>query len=487
MAKEQKQAYLESRTEEVAELNRQLCDKISDLELLMEKAVHLTASEIFEPLKISEAYPPFLPRPEIATPKYPPERADFLSRVKPPTLIERIFRLSQRYEADCRTAEELFEAALQEHKMAEAEREATLAAKAQEHEQARQSYLAHALQRNQEVAEFEAAYREGAPTAVVAYSSIVLEKTEYPDDFPRSFRLAYSTEARELVAELDLPTIAAVPEIGEYRYVKSKDSIEERPRKPAERKEIYQDAVASVTLRTLQELFSADSCGLLDRIVFNGYVHSVDPATGRDVRPCVISVRAFKMVFKKIDLQRVDKRACLRNLCAQVSPQPQELIAVKPVVEFDMVDKRFVAEDNVLQDLESRPNLMDLSPTEFEHLVSNLFQRMGLDCKLTRASRDGGVDAVAFDTRPILGGKVVIQAKRYSDTVGVSAVRDLFGTMHNEGANKGILVTTSQYGTDSYEFAKDKPIELIDGGGLLYLLEQVGIRARIVMPDKNPF
>ena len=40
--------------------------------------------------------------------------------------------------------------------------------------------------------------------------------------------------------------------------------------------------------------------------------------------------------------------------------------------------------------------------------------------------------------RPVIGGKVVVQAKRYKNTVGVSAVRDLFGTMHNEGAAKGI-------------------------------------------------
>ena len=90
---------------------------------------------------------------------------------------------------------------------------------------------------------------------------------------------------------------------------------------------------------------------------------------------------------------------------------------------------------------------------------------------------------MAYDSRPVLGGKVVIQAKRYSNTVGVSAVHDLYGTMMNEGANKGILVATSSYGPDAYDFAKDKPIELIDGGGLLYLLEQHGVKARIVFPN----
>lgn len=144
---------------------------------------------------------------------------------------------------------------------------------------------------------------------------------------------------------------------------------------------------------------------------------------------------------------------------------------------------------HVLEGLDTRPNLMELSPTEFEGIISNLFSAMGLETRQTRPSRDGGVDCVAYDARPILGGKVVIQAKRYRHTVDVSAVRDLFGTLQNEGASKGILVTTSGYGAASYEFANGKPIELIDGGGLLYLLqEHAGVQARIEPPDdwKDP-
>ncbi len=134
--------------------------------------------------------------------------------------------------------------------------------------------------------------------------------------------------------------------------------------------------------------------------------------------------------------------------------------------------------------LDQRPNLMELTPGEFENLITNLFEKMGLEARLTQASRDGGVDCVAYDPRPIFGGKVIIQAKRYKNTVGVSAVRDLFGTVHNEGASKGILVTTSGYGKAAFAFAEGKPLELLSGSNLLYLLaEHAGMEAKIEVPE----
>ena len=103
--------------------------------------------------------------------------------------------------------------------------------------------------------------------------------------------------------------------------------------------------------------------------------------------------------------------------------------------------------------------------------------------EVTQASRDRGVDAVAFDPDPIRGGKIVIQAKRYTNVVDVSAVRDLYGTVVNEGATKGILVTTSEYGPEAYDFAKGKPLTLLNGSHLLHLLEKHGHKARIDLPE----
>lgn len=62
-------------------------------------------------------------------------------------------------------------------------------------------------------------------------------------------------------------------------------------------------------------------------------------------------------------------------------------------------------------------------------------------------------------------------------------MRDLYGTVMNEGASKGILVTTSDYGRDSYEFAKDKPITLLNGSNLLHILKKYGYEARIDLTE----
>src|SRR5260370_37672338 len=98
--------------------------------------------------------------------------------------------------------------------------------------------------------------------------------------------------------------------------------------------------------------------------------------------------------------------------------------------------------------------MLGLTPYEVESLITNLCQKMGLEPRVTQGAHDGGVDCVAYDPRDIFGGQVVIQAKRYKHPVGVNAVRDLFGTMQNEAASKVILVTTSGYGKDSFEFAE---------------------------------
>jgi restriction system protein len=473
-AKEAKKAYEESRAAEAASLNAEVKERKETLQSVLPDGLQATRPlfvllrEEFPKLEIPKALTVAAPSP--TRNQYHVPDISFLEKLIPGA--------TAKHEAAAIGAENAFKEALRRHQQGEFQRKAEIDRLKLDHQT-----KIDALKL--EVDALENSYRAGRPSAIVEYYSLILQRATFPDDFPQGYRVAYVPESKQLVVECQLPSPEVVPTVAEYKYVKSKDTIEEKDEKPNNRRELYQDVVAAVGLRTLHCLFANDKGEFVDVITLNGFVQAIDPATGKDIRPHLISVRATKERLAEIDLRKVDLVSCVRNLGAQLTQSPTELVPVKPIIEFDMADRRFVSQTDVLSELESRPNIMDLSPFEFETLVSNLFGKMGLESKLTRSSRDGGVDVVSFDKRPVLGGKVVIQAKRYRHTVGVSAVRDLFGTMMNEGANKGILVTTSGYGPDAYEFSQDKPIELIDGGGLLYLLEQVGVKARIDMPPEQ--
>jgi len=483
--KQQHQQYVEHRETEAAETNRDLRQRMDALGSILEATLSVHHAIPFSSLKKPEDLPEFRPPAGLVDVVAPPKQEDYLKLVRPLSVFEKLFARRARYERELHQVEMRFNQDREEYIASEAKKAEDLRKLRENHSLENERLLADLREQNAGVDELERAYRNTDPSGVIGYCSMVLERSHYPDGFPQDFRLAYMPDPKELVIDYELPTLQVIPNVVEYRYVKSKDAIEEKARKVSEIKDLYQEIVAGVALRTIYEVLNADEADVVAVVVFNGFVNTVDPATGKDIKPYLISVRVTKERFIDLQLSRIDKKVCLRNLGAQVSARAAEMLPVKPLIEFDMVDKRFVEDADVLADLESRPNLMDLTPFEFETLVSNLFSKMGLETKQTRSSRDGGIDAVAFDTRPIIGGKVVIQAKRYRHTVGVSAVRDLFGTMNHEGANKGILVTTSSFGPDAYDFISGKPVELIDGGGLLYYLEQAGIKARIVFPAED--
>jgi restriction system protein len=145
---------------------------------------------------------------------------------------------------------------------------------------------------------------------------------------------------------------------------------------------------------------------------------------------------------------------CLRSyLNAVVSPHPYDLEAVRPVVQFDLSKYKFVEEMDIVAGLDSRPDLLGLKPVEFEQVIRQLFDTIGMKSWVTQASRDDGVDGVGYNDDPIVGGLCIIQAKRYSRIVGLEAVHALAEVMEDKHAAKGVLVTTSWVGKASRDFA----------------------------------
>lgn len=279
--------------------------------------------------------------------------------------------------------------------------------------------------------------------------------------------------------EADLPTKSTIRQLNLHNYLKYDGTVKVQLDKDLPK--LYEKHIYTLCLNTIHDAFAVDTTNLAKSIIYNGFVEDYSPRTGRLERCLILSLMVDRDGFMSIDLTHVDPKQCFKALKGVSAAKLIDIVPVQPVLQINKEDHRFIEGKNVT--VSEGTNLAAMPWEDFEQLVREIFElefsQNGGEVRVTQASRDGGVDAVVFDPDPLRGGKIVIQAKRYTNTVPVSAIRDLYGTVINEGANSGIIITTSDYGRDSYEFAKDKPLKLLNGGHLLALLNKNGRKGYI--------
>lgn len=346
------------------------------------------------------------------------------------------------------------------------------------YEEAKAEFVNEQNAHNKAIRERKKKFEENDPYEVETFFGYVLSESKYPDDFKKDFELQYNKENKILIVSYYLPNEEQVPRITQHKFVATRMEIDEIKMKDKPFETFYNDVFFMCCLRTLKEIFSSDELNQIGAIVYNGWVKYIDKSTGQNAESCVITLEVNKEDFNKINLKNVDHKECVKGLKGIFAPSILTLTPVKPILNIDRTDSRFIESKEVANIDSEGYNLATMPWEDFEYFVRELFDKMfnknGGEVKVTQASHDGGVDAIAFDDDPIRGGKFVIQAKRYNNVVPAAAVRELYGTVINEGAVKGILITTSSYGKDAHKFAKDKPLSLISGQELLGILNQYG-------------
>jgi restriction system protein len=318
---------------------------------------------------------------------------------------------------------------------------------------------------------------------VLARVEQTLKLESWPTFVPPEFELRFDEESKILIVEHKFP------DIGGLRWTKGVQLKSGRVVKAANQKEAKEAAARLypiLCLRLACEVARVDYDNLISAVVINGWADYTDRSTGRPKLAYCASLFATKEQLLSINLTAADPIAAFSALKG-VAARSLELTPIAPILRLNTEDKRFVEAKEILGSMDKGENLAAMNWEDFEHLCRQIFEMAfagsGAEVKVTQASRDQGVDAVIFDPDVIRGGKIVVQAKRYTNTVEVSAVRDLYGAVINEGATKGILVTTSHFGPDAYGFAKDKPITLLNGEELLGLLEKYGYKFRIDLEE----
>jgi restriction system protein len=380
------------------------------------------------------------------------------------------------WEESCRQKQLAFEQASQQWEAEKIKFETSQAAE-------EQRYKATQERKNAEIDQFVQSLRSGDASTIMEYATLVLEKSDYKELFEKSFDLDYQSDTKTLLIDYELPSPDNMPIIKSARYIKATGDVKETYLPEKTQRSNYDSLCYQICLRTIHEIFESDGYGNIEKVLFNGTATYVNKSTGQDIAACIMSILVARDEFEAIDLSRVDPKSCFKTLKGVSASSLSALAPIPPIIKMNRDDKRFVEAKNTIDGIDDATNLASMDWEDFEHLVRGLFEKefasRGGDVHITRASSDGGIDAVAFDPDPITGGKIVIQAKRYTRTVGVSAVRDLYGAMQHENASRGILVTTADYGPDAYKFASGKPMTLLTGANLLHLLSKHGYHAKI--------
>lgn len=293
-----------------------------------------------------------------------------------------------------------------------------------------------------------------------------------------SNRVHFDRERKILLVEFEFPDVEKFS-----FYKRNAQNHALKPVAKTQRRTLQEKLVYGLALRLAFDLATISSLHDVEQIALNGFATFTDKSTGRERTEVIVSLLVKPEEVLGLVLNQLDPKSAFRKLKGVMTADLSEYSPVVPIMVLDKNDSRIVASRDIMEGLHENENIAAMDWLDFEHLVRELFEKefanKGMEVRITRASRDSGVDALAFDPDPLRGGKIVIQAKRYTRTVDVSAVRDLYGTLLNEGANRGILVTTSKFGNDSREFAQGKPITLIDGPQLLGLLLRHGYKFSI--------
>lgn len=113
-------------------------------------------------------------------------------------------------------------------------------------------------------------------------------------------------------------------------------------------------------------------------------------------------------------------------------------------------------------------NIDQLDGHQFEGLLEILFKKMGYYVENTSLSGDQGADLILSGSQ----GKIVVQAKCYSNKVGNKSVQEVVAAIAFYNANSGIVATNNEFTSSAIELAKANNIMLIDRSFLSNLIER---------------
>jgi restriction system protein len=236
----------------------------------------------------------------------------------------------------------------------------------------------------------------------------------YPAALHGALTVHLDANIRLVLCELEVPDFAPVTIV---RKRGSSWKAKWAPVAAAERRRLIEAILYALCLRAAYLTAASDSHSWFETVAINVHQKWHDPATGAVREGIIASLQAPKTDLLALRLDQVDPKTCFRHLKGLATPSLAQVSPIRPIFVLNTNDQRIIENRNVADQIDRESNLAAMPWEDFEQLVRQLFEwefgRNGIEVKVTRASRDRGVDAIMFDPDPLRGG-------RFGDSDGLS-------------------------------------------------------------------
>jgi restriction system protein len=353
-AKEARRLHIENQKEVALERTTEAQQQLDLLRTTLARGIESDPTLDWEELKIKDPFrqqapikPDYPVSPSMPDLPYQPQRSDYkyqpqlsiLDRLVSSRKAAKLAELSHQYESDVRDWEYACSALTAQRQRALEQYRAFCAGLDEQYAQEmsrwkleQDRYYDEIAQQGREVDQVRDRYMTRAPDAVIDYCERVLSRSDHPSCIPRKFDFEWNAETGMLILNNQLPAPEDLPTLAEVKYVQATDTLKEVFLSESQGTKLYDDVVYQIALRTLHELFQSDSAMALSAVVFNGIVTSTDKSTGNQVTSCILSLQAVRAPFLAINLDKVDPKACFRQLRGVGS---SKLHSVTPVAMTD--------------------------------------------------------------------------------------------------------------------------------------------------------
>ncbi|MCI0695942.1 restriction endonuclease [candidate division KSB1 bacterium] len=121
------------------------------------------------------------------------------------------------------------------------------------------------------------------------------------------------------------------------------------------------------------------------------------------------------------------------------------------LLNFQNEDKTICSVKGLLEEIViGRKGILEASPRQFEEIAYAYFRNtIDGSVELTIQTRDGGYDLLCIDSKI---GSFIVEAKRYSNKIDISIVRELLGVMVYNDIKRGIVFHSSALTRDAEQF-----------------------------------